>query len=179
MRRTLLIMLLLFFVLLQGCGVHMRNPENPSASLVIGYMDMADAPTNLNRATYKQYKPVPINDEAYWYTATVDNIFWSDQIPPGSYQLVYFGGYSWWRNAKYDYKIPEYQKNDTAIVIEKPGLYFLGSYKYKDEGSYFFPKFSLEKANKPTELELLTKLLPYSNGTQWEAMIKKRIGELQ
>ena len=179
MRRTLLLMLLLSFALLQGCGVHMRNPGDSSASLVIGYMDMADAPTNLTYATVKQYKPAPKDDKPYWYASTVDNMFWFEQLLPGSYQLVYFSGYSWWRSAKYDYHIPEYQKNETAIVIEKPGLHFLGSYKYKEDGSFFNPKFTVEKVNKPTELELLTKLLPYSSGTQWEAMIKKRIGELQ
>jgi hypothetical protein len=179
MKKPLFFLLLLSFALLQGCGVHMRNPPDPSASLVFGYMDMNDAPTGLTYATVKQYKPKPKDDKPYWYASTVDGIFWFEQLLPGSYQLVYFGGHSWWRNAKYDYYMPEFKKNDTAVVIKKPGIYFLGSYKYKDAGSFFNPKFEVEKMNRPTELELLTKLLPYSSGTQWEAMIKKRMEQLR
>lgn len=178
MEKTFLL-LMLSVLLLQGCSAHMRDPENQAAALVYGYMDMDEAPSSLSYATLKQYKPVPKEDEAYWNTVGVDGMFWWDQIIPGSFQLVHFSGSSWWKNAVYNYSMPEYQKNDSAIVIKKPGLYYLGAYKYKDTGSWFSPKFDIEKTRTPTEKELLTKLLPYSTGTKWEALIRKRIGELQ
>lgn len=153
--------------------------NDPSASLVYGYIDMDEAPTSLSAATIKQYKPKPKDDKPYWHGSAVDGMFWFEYLLPGSYQLVTFGGSSWWRNATYDYYMPEFEKNDTAVVIKKPGLYFLGAYKYKEAGSFFNPKFEVEQMGKPTELELLTKLLPYSSGTQWEAKIRKRMGELR
>lgn len=178
MRKALVLFLfLLAIAFLQGCGVHMH--DRPTASLVYGAIDMDEAPCDLDWATMKQYKPKPKDDKPYWYGATADGTFWFDALQPGSYQLVTFGGSSWWRNASFNFQMPEFEKNDTAVVISKPGLYFVGSYKYRKTGSFWKPSFEMERIQKPTELELLTKLLPYSTGTQWEAKIKKRMEQLR
>jgi len=179
MKKMSFIWLLLCLALLQGCSAHMRNPKESNASLVYGFIDMDEAPTDLDYATVRQYKPKPVDDKPYWHAAGVDGMFWYDQLVPGSYQLVSFGGSSWWRNASYNYNMPDFQKNETALVIKQPGLFYLGAYKYKDAGSFFNPKFEMEKVTSPSEKELLTKLLPYSTGTQWEALIKKRLGALK
>lgn len=179
MGKKLFWLVLLAAALLQGCAAHMHNPEDSNASLIYGAIDMDEAPSRLDYATLRQYKPIPVDGKAYWHTGSVDGVFWHDQIPPGSYQMVSFSGSSSWKNTNYTYNMPNFEKNSTALVIKKPGLYFLGSYKYRDTGSFFNPKFDIETAGSPTEKESLVKLLPLSSGTQWEALIKKRIGELK
>lgn len=179
MRRVLILLVLLAVAFLPGCAAHMHNPDESNASLVYGVIDMDEAPSGLDYASLRQYKPKPVDDKAYWNATGVDGAFWYDQLVPGSYQLVSFGGSSWWKKTRYNYNMPNFEKNGTALVFKKPGLYFLGAYKYRDTGSFFNPKFDIEKVNSPTEKELLVRLLPYSTGTQWEALIKKRIGELK
>jgi hypothetical protein len=179
MEKKFLLVVLLAVAFLQGCGAHMHNPSESNASLVYGFIDMDEAPSRLDYASLRQYKPKPADDKAYWNTAGVDGVFWFDQLAPGSYQLVSFGGGKWWKNTNYTYNMPNFEKNSTALVITKPSLYFLGSYKYRDTGSFFNPAFDIDKVNSPTEKELLVKLLPLSTGTQWEALIQKRIRELK
>jgi hypothetical protein len=178
MRRILTIMCLLLAVaVLAGCGTHLRNPADDTRSLAYGFVDMEDAPTKLAWATIKQMKPV--KDKPYWGAgADGSGLFWNEHLEPGSYMLTSFGGHSVLRNASYTYEMPEYGSNGTAKVIKKPGMYYMGAYKYTKEGSFFNPKFSIEPVESPTEREVLEMLLPLSTGTQWEAMIKARIAKL-
>jgi hypothetical protein len=157
----------------------MHNPEKTNASLVYGFIDMDEAPSSLGHASLRQYKPKPIDDNAYWGAKGVDGMFWYDQLVPGSYQLVGFSGHDWWMNSGVSYSMPDFEKNDTAVAFTKPGLYFLGAYKYRKTGTFFFPKFEMEKVASPSEKDLLKKLMPYSTGTQWEALILKRIEVLK
>jgi hypothetical protein len=66
-------------------------------------------------------------------------------------------------------------------VISGTGLYYVGSYKFKKMKAGFFEqgKFDLERVNKPSEKELLTKLLEKAEHPTWKAAIQKRIGELK
>jgi hypothetical protein len=182
-RRTFMKKLLSFIALLtalvfSGCA-HMHNPEQPNASLAYGYIDMDDAPTNVDIVTIRQYKPKPANNKPYRTVDAVKGMFWFDQLAPGSYQLVEFGGSSCWKNMAANYSMQDFSRNETALVIAKPGLYYMGSYKYRKVGGFFSNKFTIERAATPSEKQLLQKMLEYSTGTQWEAMIKKRIGVLK
>jgi len=177
-KAAVLLGLAVFMFIISGCGVRIHNPANDNASLVYGYIDMSEAPTKLGWASLKQLKPK--TDKPYWGAGSNGTgVFWNEHITPGSYQLTEFGGGSFWKNATYTYAMPEYGKNDTAVVISKSGLYYLGSYKYKKEGSFFNPKFSIEKSKKPTEKEVLEMILPLSKGTSWEARIVKRMKALK
>lgn len=160
-----------------GCGVRLHNPPDDMRSLVYGYIDMEDAPTKLGYATIKQVKPK--TKKPYWPSGSDGTgLFWHEKLPLGSYQLVAFGGSHWFKGS-YHYDIPEYGKNDTAVVIKKTGLYYMGSYKYEKAGSFFNPKFELIKVNSPSEKAVLEKLLLLSSGTQWEGMIQDRLRSLQ
>lgn len=175
--KKLILALVLSVALLTGCGAHMFNPgEEAGGSLVYGFIDMNDAPTGVDYVTMRQY--LPKTEKPYWHAKGVDGIFWFDQFVNGSYQLVSFGGSGFFRG-QYEYNMQEFSKNDTSLVISKSGLYYVGSYKYKKAGSFFNPKFEIIKVDSPAERELLGKMLPYSKDTQWEAMIKKRMGELE
>lgn len=161
-----------------GCAPRLYNPVDNSRALVYGYIDMEDAPTGLSFVNFKQV--LPKTKEPFWHGGTDGKgLFWQEQLPPGTYQLVSFGGSSFWRNANYTYSMPEFEKNETAVKIKGPGMHYVGTYKFKKEGTFFSPKFDLIKSRAPSEKEVLEKLLPMSAGTPWEGRIRNRIRELK
>jgi hypothetical protein len=62
----------------------------------------------------------------------------------------------------------------------KPGLYFLGSYKYKhiDRGMFKADNFDIERIKAPTELDVLKKVRKHYENDRWLPLIDKRIKEL-
>src|SRR5262245_33891236 len=140
---------------LAGCGGGGagRSIDDPSNSLVFGFVDMADAPTKVSGVSIRQVAP-PV-DKPFWGTDVKDGLFYSYYLPPGSYMLASLYGSSMLRG-DYQYNFPR-QGGDTSVRIEKPGIYFLGSWKYKSVKTGFFEqsKFDIERVNSPTEKELL------------------------
>ena len=43
-----------------------------------------------------------------------------------SYQITGFGGHAACLNISHIYSLPDFAKNQTAMTVEKPGLYFIG-----------------------------------------------------
>lgn len=153
-------------LLSSGCSLFSNtkpvDKDDHTLSVVFGHFDMKDAPSwgGIDWVSVKQYKP-----EVNHYSAGVeDGLFWHIGVSQGAaIQVEQFGRNTrWYSNATYTYNFGGKGKNDTARVIKKPGVYFLGAYKYKniDSGSFFKPdSFDMIPANAPTEKELLTKLL--------------------
>src|SRR4029077_7410265 len=79
-------------VLLAGCASsgHERNINDPTNSLVFGYIDMDDAPTRLAYASIQTRAPP--TQESYRSLAVRKGLFYTASLPPGSYQLTKFGG---------------------------------------------------------------------------------------
>ncbi len=177
---TLLTLGLAVLALLVGCASsgHGRNINDPNNSLVFGYVDMSDAPTRVNGASIMQVSPP--TDKPYWGTDVRDGLFFTYYLPPGSYKLASLSGSSFWKG-DYRYNFPR-QGADTAVRIVKPGIYFLGAYKYKDVKTGFFEagKFNMERVNSPTEAELLRRVLDEAEikGSAWEAKIRQRLAQL-
>src|SRR5215471_8224069 len=157
--RIWLVLALLALALSAGCASsgHERNINDPTNSLVFGYVDMDDAPTGISYASVQQVAPP--SEAPYWSLSVRKGLFYSAYLPPGSYQLSKFGGSGFWAGENV-YSFPR-QGNQTALRIEKPGIYFLGSFKYKTEKSGMFetPKFSMQKVSQPGEAELLKRIL--------------------
>ena len=165
-----------------GCASsgHERDINDPTNSLVFGYIDMDDAPTSISYASIMQVAPP--TQAPYWSLAVRKGLFYTAYLPPGSYQLSRFGG-SGFLAGEHQYNFPR-QGNQTALRIEKPGIYFLGSYKYKDVKSGMFEagKFSIENVNKPTEAELLRRILDDGSGIKdsaWRDRILARLARLK
>ena len=176
------IWLVLSMLVLAACasGGHERDINDPTNSLVFGYVDMDDAPTGMSYATVQQVAPP--TEEPYWRLSVRKGLFYSVYLPPGSYQLSRFGGSGFWAG-EHAYNFPR-QGNQTALRIEKPGIYFLGSYKYKTEKSGMFEvgKFSMQKVGKPTEAELLKRILDEGSGVKdsaWRDRIQARLKQIK
>ncbi|MDK9556949.1 hypothetical protein QQF73_04870 [Marinobacter sp. M216] len=173
---------LLAVALLAGCAFSGggRSIDDPTSSLVFGYMDMEEAPTSMDYVKLQQV--APRSEAGYWDMGTDDGIMYNQYVPPGSFKVAHFGGSSFLMG-EHRYSFPTYGRNATAVTIEVPGIYFIGAYAYQEVDTGFFEadKFSIEPTETPSEKELLNTLLTmdWVEGTQWESRIKNRLAELQ
>lgn len=179
-RRLLLLAMLLT---LAACGSSSIGPKrdinDPSNSLVFAFVDMSEAPTKIDSAHLK-----PQGEEGYWRMSVADDgqLISQAYLPPGAYQLATLRGSGFFAGENV-YRFPEYGRNQTALRIQKPGVYFMGSFRYAKVKTGFFEggKFMIEKVQSPTESELLQRLQKedWVKGTQWEARIRNRLQELR
>ena len=133
--------------------------DNPNNSLVFGYIDMSDAPTKVEGAWLQQLSPP--TDKPYWSMGIKKGLFYNTFIQSGTYQISKFAG-SGFMAGSHEYHFPRQGRNETAVRIEKPGIYFLGAYKYvkaRKGGMFKRAKFSIEPISEPTETELLRRIL--------------------
>ncbi len=168
--------------LLAGCASSgpERDINDPTNSLVFGYIDMDDAPTGVAYASVMQVAPP--SKTPYWGLAVRKGLFYSSYLPPGSYQLSKFGGSGFFAG-QHEYSFPR-QGNETALRIVKPGIYFLGSFKYKKVRTGMFEqgKFAIERIEKPTEADLLKRILDEGSGIQesaWRDRIRARLAQIK
>jgi hypothetical protein len=67
--------------------------------------------------------------------------------------------------------------------ITKPGIYFVGAFKYQKVKTGFFEQgqFAIMKINRPTEGELLKRILENDDikKSSWDAKIRARLAQLK
>ncbi len=156
-----------------------RDINDPTNSLVFAYVDMSDAPTKIDGASIK-----PQGEEGFWSMGVADDgqLLTQPYLPPGAYQIHSLRGSGFFAGNNV-YQFPTYGRNQTAVRIQKPGIYFMGAFRYQKVKTGFFEggKFAIERVNSPSELELLQRVAKeeWVQGTQWEARIRNRIAELR
>ena len=175
-------------LVLNGCAsAPPVDSKDESVSIVFGYFDMADAPSNLQWVSLKRYG----DKEAVWYDmAARDGLVFHVGIRSGSYQVEKFGGMGGiplLTRQRHEYNFGTRGRNDTAIRIQKAGIYFLGAYKYVDRpgGLFRADKFEMEPLKTPSEKELLQRLITMLESdselkiyTRQIALAKKRLAAL-
>ncbi len=176
--------LVLLLLALGGCSVtpptpSLKKPVEESSSLIFGYIDMEDAPSPLIHVSMKLMRPV--TDKPYFGFWVNDGLFFRGDTPAGVYKFTQFAGGPRYGSTTHRYRFPDQGKGMLDQTIDKPGTYFVGSYKYREVDTGFFEagKFELEPTTTPTELELLRRILPYANDPYWVTMIENRIRELE
>lgn len=138
--------------------------KDESVSLVYGYFDMKDAPSNLEWVSLKRYG-ADDKSGAFYRLAAKDGLFYHVGIRPGSYQVDRFGGSGGiplLTQRPFEYDFGGKGRNRTALRIERPGVYFLGAHRYVNHaGKGFFDpdKFEMQAAKAPSEKELLQRLI--------------------
>ena len=157
------------------------DPNDPNLSLIYGYLDMEEAPTDADWAIIRHYD----GSEGSYDVAVEDGIFYHVGVGPGPYQVDSFGGDHFW-NGSYIYDFGVDGRNATAIKIETPGLYFMGAHKYAEVPTGWFSqdKFRMDPAETPSEREILTKLLQFlrednSEYTRQITLVEQRLGQLE
>src|SRR5262249_22305049 len=152
-------------------------PHTPERSFVFGYIDMDDAPSSLDWMTLSQVAPP--TDAPIWGMRISDGMFYAEVLKPGSYILEEFGS-----NGGFFKKVVTYgagrQNNPVKIVINNPGVYYVGSFQYVRVSTGIFrpDAFELRRISAPSEKELLSRLLPFANGTNWDPILRTRMAAL-
>jgi hypothetical protein len=183
-RRRLTPLLGLLAMLVAGCATSDPvDPKDQSLSLVYGYIDMADAPSSLGWVRIKLYD----GKNTGYMAKGHKGLFFHVGVVPGPYQVERFGRYAtFFSNTDYVYDFGTRGRNETAIRVDKPGVYFMGAYKYVDIRTGWFEqdKFRMERTSTPSERELLNKLLAillddYPEYTRQIAMVRQRVAQLR
>jgi hypothetical protein len=181
--RVGMLLLVAALAVLTGCagGGHGRDINDPSNSLVFGFVDMSEAPTKVSGAQIMQVAPP--TEKPYWGTDVKDGLFYTYYLPPGSYRLATLSGSSF-LSGEHRYNFPRQGGGATTARIDKPGIYFLGAYKYQKvrTGMFEQAKFAIEPVRTPTEAELLQRLLDSDaelKKSVWADKIRQRIARLK
>lgn len=146
-----------------GCASSPKpvDTKDETVSLVYGYFDMKDAPSNLDWVSIKRYDP----KEGAWYRFEAkDGLFFHVGIQPGSYQVERFGGMGGMllTRRQFEYNFGGKGRNGTAVRIATPGVYFLGSHEFVNhagQGLFAPDKFEMRQASAPSEKELLRRVI--------------------
>lgn len=181
--RTRLAGLALFALLLvAGCSSEpTRDINDPTNSLVFGYIDMSNAPTPVSHAWIEQLAP-PTTGSPYWTMEVKDGMFYAGDLPAGKYQMNSVWG-SAFLKGDYSYGFGR-QSKQTQVRITKPGIYYLGSFKYRPvkTGMFEGAKFAIDRIKDPSEAELLKKLLENDStlkNSAWAEKIRARLAHLK
>lgn len=132
--------------------------EAEQMSMVFGYIDMTGAPSNLTQVSMKHARK--FGKDAYYGFGVKDGTFYRIDVPMGPYRFELFRGQTW-SGGVVNYKFQGQGQGKLDPVIDKPGLYFVGSWRYKKEKSGFFEpdQFDIEPISSPSEREVLERVL--------------------
>lgn len=178
-----LVLIAVLAQLLIGCSSRpvFKDPKEPNHSLVLMHIDMTDAPTYAHWARATQFTPT---QRFYYRFGSVPDdklgtILHNQEVEMGKYKFTAFGGSA--GNTNYTFGFPP-TGGLAKMQIKKPGIYYVGSFKYSEVKTGFFEKgkFNIEKQDKPTEKEVLTRFLKHvEKEGKWRRMIEKRLRELK
>lgn len=177
-RTGLLVLLSLFLVACGGNPYMDDDGGGPNRSLVYGYIDMKKAPAKLQWVSMKQLKPRI--DKPFYSFWIREGAFYTNAIPPGTFKFKSFGGFNGWTNTQWSFNFPSQGRGHFDRRIRKPGMYYIGAWKYQKVKTGFFKpgKFDLVPDKKMTEKEILKRMLPWAKHAKWKKMIERRIRKL-
>lgn len=191
MRYILLWTAVISSLLMSGCSSSppvFKDPHKKIYSLVLVYIDMSDAKSE---ATWLRAKVITERGiEPSWYKfgfvrdKQLGTIFHNQYVSAGhEIKLDAFGGSakSAFDNTYYKYGFHSQGRGMGSLKINKPGIYFAGSFKYIPVKTGFFKakKFDIKRTKKPSEKEILQKFLLHVDDGLWKTMIIKRIKRLR
>jgi hypothetical protein len=185
------VFVLLFVVLLAlGACATTGGPletERENDSLVFGYLDMSEAKGHFDWVQMQQLQPP--TDKPYYNFYVEDGVFWHPRVQPGTFKFIKFGGTDGltagplrlFSSTSYEYAFPRQGQGEMDPIVDKQGLYYVGSYKVVvKKGGLFKPgEFDIVPTGTPSEGELLQQLLAKAEEGEWRSRIEQRLAELQ
>lgn len=151
--RTLFLILLPVLMFNTGCTSMSFNngtdvsPDDESLSVVFGQLNLEDA--RIDWVTFRELEP----DSKMYHVPAYGGVFFHVGVPKSSVQVNSFG-----RNQDrtvYRYDFSSAVRDSTTKVIDKPAVYFVGTYKVIESDS----NFDMVKTKTPSEKAVLTKVL--------------------
>jgi len=168
---------------LSGCvadNLPMDNDFGPDRSLIYGYIDMSSASVPMDAAVLAQVEPE--TDHPYYDFTVRKGVIYASNIPPGKYVPWQFGGgnVGTFTVHAYSYQFPFEKIRQLRVNTHKPGLYYIGSWKFvrTGKGAEKSQKFKFIPSNKMNEKKILERLLTEANNPKWKKLIEKRIAQL-
>ena len=186
---------LLIALVLGGCISTFQGRDTPDkqvdqrdgkkTSFVFGYIDTGDAESDVEWAHLKQLEPRVFDPDKPTHAHA--DVFYVENLLTGKYRLESFGGNTlsfFHRGYALATHSIDYNMNidDPVLIrIKKPGVHFMGSYKFIEVERGFFEddQFTLKRIAKPTEKEVLARIVEFTKGTRWEPMLRKRLKRLR
>jgi len=166
--------LLLALLLLPACPHGLRTTQTPEAALLYGYFKMPEGKA-LTQVMLAQDERVGIAVRNGHIKRTNEGLFWIEDLPPMRYAIGYF---------RVNMVLHTREVDESRLVELRPGsLHFLGSFDYQPlEDPGFITRrgaYSLEPTLRPSEAEVLQKLLPLVEREHWRRKIEARLRELR
>ena len=165
--------------------MYVKEMANPKSAMIFGYISASEGPMDFE---WVQLQCTDASGKKEYFTSRADEegMFYAENLPLGEYQIyrlgrgnspmgpnVVGGNGVFWHLGE--------ERNATTTRVKKPGMLYLGSFKY----TYIEPKsffgnssFSFDRVNSPPEKELLLRILKYTKETRWEESVKSRLAEL-
>lgn len=179
------IFLLASLVVLSGCmSLGEEIKDYTDRSLIYGWIDIEEVDANrIHDVVFYQARPK--TKEPYWYTGVEKFeggwLFYHFGFPKGAYKLDNASGQSCLlflcSNTIYTYEFGKQGADVGAIVIEKPGVYYAGSYSFKDVDTGWFEaaKFDVSKAKNPPSQKAMLEFLLTEDVPLEHAVVAERI----
>ncbi len=156
--------------LIAGCASRqVAAQRDEETSLVVVHFDLRRSPRSWNQV------PIRCKERdgqmSWWHMRSDgDGMYYQENVPIGSCWIL--GGFNG-GNAVYVFKLlDDPEQNPTTVRVTRPGVHFMGSFRYEARGG---DEFVLVRADSPRERELFKRLLPYTAGTAWEGLVKRRL----
>lgn len=171
-----------FAVLLGACSTsgHVA-PTSDRNGIVVGYIDMRDAPSVLDIVIMKRQD----RDTPPYLFHVEDGVFFQLDVEPGRYKFTRFGGSSFLKQTAYDYKFPAERKGELDVTVHGPAIHYVGAWRFRNTSQGLLAgvltpgSFDIERISSPTEREILQKVLGDASNVHWKAMIRARIEALE
>jgi len=162
--------ILVFF--LTSCALtnpQIRTVMGDEASLIYGYFDMSESPYTLKSVRLTQGERFGIAYRQSDMETYNDGLFFIENIPPMKYHIPWFmaGG-----------KMHSFGGHmEEVFEVPPKSIIFIGTFKYHDPkkgGILTTKKFEMNQVERPTEAEVLKKLLPRVKDPRWKKRIQAR-----
>lgn len=191
--------MVLLILLLVGCGPrvpHVRgiyDSQVDKYSVIVGYVDMTEAGgidiDDVRFARFDKKSRLILGYPDYLDGVNVNKMrpgyFWVNDLVEGEYQLAsiasvgFSAGASQYGlsrgNSFTGVSFPTDEKHISHVKIDKPGLYFMGSFKLVAEKD----SFTFRRIKDPSEAKVLKRMLKRTHGTHWKGVIESRLAQLK
>ena len=159
------------FALLAACASQrVSSQAGKDESLVVIHLDLSRSPS------YWRKVPLICEDrrgERPWWNMHTDGdgLYFQEGAPVGRCWIT--GGFQDGIVTRI-YKLPEKpSENPTTLSIAKPGVHYMGSFKFEPTGG---EDFRLVPTRAVSEREALKRVLPLTEGTGWNALVRRKLG---
>lgn len=174
-------------LLLASCStfsLKTKERKDPTYSFVYGKMDLTKLDDKLDSIAFRQ-APYDSKDKLLQFKILSSGVFYAENVPPDDYVFWFVSG-----ETKSGFLVGQHYTNyflspknsanwteRDMYHLKRGGLVYLGSWKglpAKDEKNR--DAFTIDEDKTVSEADVLKEILPNTEGTEWNAMIREALG---